>query len=163
MGQFWHDMRNKYAAILGILALGFFLRVLGQVLVAFLRVDFLPPMAEWYSGLIPYPVLLPIQILILVVQVKICWDIYRGSGYFAIRRPRAGSVLCRLSYVYFGAMVLRYIITMYLYPERRWFGGAIPIFFHWVLAAHLFVLGRYQFSRDRCGSSPGVPRVNDYD
>ena len=41
-------MRKKYAAILGI-----FLRVLGQVLVAFFRVDFLPPMAEWYSGLIP--------------------------------------------------------------------------------------------------------------
>jgi hypothetical protein len=147
-------MRKNYAAILGLLALGFFLRVLGQVLVAYFRVDFLPPMAEWYSGLIPYPVLLPIQLSILVVQAKISWDLYRGSGVFAIPRPRAGAVLCWLSYVYFGAMVLRYIMTMYLYPERRWFGGAIPIFFHWVLAAYLFVLGRFQVSANRGDLSP---------
>ena len=141
-------MRKNYAAILGILALCFLLRVLGQVLVAFFGVGFLPPMAEWYSGLIPYSVLLPIQLFILAVQAKITWDIYRGSGVFAIRRPRAGVVLCWLSYVYFGTMVLRYIITMYLYPERRWFGGAIPIFFHLVLATYLFVLGRFQVSVD---------------
>lgn len=147
-------MRNRYAAILGALALAFLFRVLGQVLVAFFRVDFLPPMAEWYSGLIPYPVLLPIQLSILAVQAKISWDLYRGSGVFAIRRPRAGAVLCWLSYVYFGVMVLRYIITMYFYPDRRWFGGAIPIFFHWILAAYLFVLGRIQVAEDRGHSSP---------
>ena len=76
-------MRKSYAAILGILALSFFLRVLGQVLVGFFRVDFLPPMAEWYSGLIPYPVLLPIQLSILMLQAKISSDLYRGRGVFA--------------------------------------------------------------------------------
>jgi hypothetical protein len=147
-------LNNKYATILGVLALAFFLRVLGQFLVAFFRVDFLPPMDEWYSGLIPYPVLLPIQLAILAVQAKISWDLYRGSGVFAKRRPRAGTVLCWLSYLYFSVMVLRYIVTMYLYPERRCFGGAIPIFFHWVLAAYLFVLARFQVLTDRENSSP---------
>lgn len=147
-------MRRVYAVVLGILAFAFFLRVLGQVLVAFFYVDFLPPMAEWYSGLLPYPVLLPMQFLILVVQAKISLDIWRGLDFFAIRRPRAGKVLCWCSYVYFAGMVLRYILTMSLYPERRWFTGTIPIFFHWVLAAYLFVLGRFQVRTDR-GASPG--------
>lgn len=137
-------MRKAYAVVLGILAFAFFLRVLGQVLVAFFQVGFLPPMAEWYSGLLPYPVLLPIQILILIVQAKVSLDIGRDSGFFAARRQRAGKFLCWFSYVYFAAMVLRYVITMSLYPERRWLTGTIPIFFHWVLAAYLFVLGRYQ-------------------
>ncbi len=146
-------MRKIYAVNLGVLAFAFFLRVLGQVLVAFFQVDFLPPMAEWYSGLLPYPVLLPIQLLILVVQAKVSLDIWRDSGFFAIRRPRAGKVLCRFSYVYFAGMVLRYVLTMSIYPERRWFTGTVPIFFHWVLAAYLFVLGRFQVWADG-GASP---------
>jgi hypothetical protein len=100
-------------------------------------------MAQWYSGLIPYAVLLPIQIVILLLQAKISRDIWQGAGFFAIRRPTAGRFLCLFSFVYFLAMVVRYAVTMYLYPERRWFQGTIPIFFHWVLAAYLFVLGRY--------------------
>src|SRR5438128_1846728 len=105
-------MRRRYAIVLGVLAFAFFLRVLGQVLVAFFRVDFLPPMAEWYSGLLPYPALLPIQLLILVVQAKVSRDIWRGAGFFAVRRPRAGQALCWLSYLYFAGMVLRYVLMM---------------------------------------------------
>jgi hypothetical protein len=138
--------RRRYAAALAALAAAFLLRVLGQALVAFGKVGFLPPMSQWYSGLVPYPVLLPIQVLILLVQGKISWDIHRGAGYFARCRPWGGRLLRRLSIVYFAAMVMRYLATMYLYPERRWFSGTIPIFFHWVLAAYLFVLARYQLS-----------------
>ena len=36
-------------------------------------------------------------------------------------------------------MLVRYPVQIYLHPESRWFGGTIPIFFHWVLAA--FVIG----------------------
>ena len=143
-------MRRTYAVVLSLLAFAFFLRVLGQVLVAFFKVDFLPPMTEWYSGLIPYPVLLPIQIVILIVQAKVSRDIWRDSGFFAIRRPRGGRIICWLSFVYFAGMVLRYVLTMSLHAERRWFTGTIPIFFHCVLAAYLFVLGRFQARGSRC-------------
>lgn len=147
-------MRRLYSLLLGVLAFAFLLRVVGQVLVAFFRADFLPPMAEWYSGLIPYPLLLPIQLVILAIQARISWDIRRGSGLFAARRPRVGTFICWFSYIYFLAMVLRYVLTMYLYPERRWLTGTIPIFFHWVLAAYLFVLGQYLRRAGR-GDSPG--------
>jgi hypothetical protein len=136
-------MPATYSVVLGILAVAFLLRVVGQLLVALFEVSFLPPMAQWYSGLIPYPVLLPVQIVILLIQAKISRDIWRGVGFIADRRPTAGRFLCRFSYVYFLAMVVRYAVTMYLYPERRWFQGTIPIFFHWILAAYLFVFGRY--------------------
>jgi hypothetical protein len=39
--------------------------------------------------------------------------------------------------------VVRYVLTMALHPELRWFTGTIPIWFHFVLAAFIFTLGRY--------------------
>lgn len=132
------------AVVLGVLALLFFLRVLGQILVAFGGVRWLPPMDEWYSGLLPYPLLLPAQLVILLVQRKMIADFWRGEGFFVVPRRRLGVAVCWFSLVYFAAMALRYAITMSRYPERRWLGtGTIPIVFHWVLAAYLFVFGRF--------------------
>jgi hypothetical protein len=111
-------------------------------------------MAEWYSGLMPYSILLPIQIGILAVQVKISSDISCGRGYFAAFRPRTGRLLCGFSYVYFATMLLRYVLTMWLYPDHRWFHGTIPIFFHWVLAAYLLALSQYYRSPDEYIASP---------
>ena len=141
-------MRSASAGLLWLLVFAFFLRILGQALVAFLNVGFLPPMAEWYSGLMPYSALLPTQLLILAVQVKIGVDIQRGWGFFAGSHPKVGRFLCWFSYVYFASMVIRYVVTMGMYPERRWFHGTIPIFFHCVLAAYLYLLGQYYKSSD---------------
>ena len=52
-----------------------------------------------------------------------------------------------LSYVYALAMAVRYVVTMTLHPELRWFTGTIPIWFHFVLAAFIYTLGRYQTRR----------------
>jgi hypothetical protein len=43
-------------------------------------------------------------------------------------------------------MAVRYVVRMTRRPEQRWFGGTIPIFFHWVLAAYLFVVGLFHAS-----------------
>jgi len=61
-------------------------------------------------------------------------DFWRGAGFFVVLRPGVGRVLRWLSVVYFTAMLLRYLITGRL---------IIPILFHWVLAANLFVLGYF--------------------
>ena len=107
-------------------------RVAGQALVAFFEVTWLPPMDAWFSGLLPYPLLLPIQIAILLVQIAIDRDLWRGEGFFARRRPRAGRRLQWLAGAYALSMVARYVITR---------SHPIPIVFHWVLAAYLFTLG----------------------
>ena len=135
---------RAYAVALWLLAALFFLRVLGQVLVAFAHVGWLPAMGEWYSGLLPYPLLLPAQILILTVMLKIGLDFSRGAGWSVVPRPRLAPWLVGFSAVYFAVMVIRYVLTMALHPERRWLGtGTIPVVFHWVLAGYLFTLGRF--------------------
>jgi len=130
--------------ILSVLAGLFFLRVLGQALVAFAGVSALPAMPEWYSGLLPYPLLLPTQLVILAVQGKVSLDLLRGRGFFVVPRPGAGRSIQIFAVLYFLAMVLRYALTMAWHPDRRWLGtGTIPIVFHWVLAAYLLTLGRF--------------------
>ncbi len=63
--------RRRYAILLSLLTFLFVLRVLGQILVTFFGVEFLPAMEHWYSGLLPYPILLPIQILMIMVMLKL--------------------------------------------------------------------------------------------
>lgn len=134
----------RYAGLLWLLLALFILRVVGQMLVAFRGVTFLPRMDAWYSGLLPYPILLPVQIVIIVLFGLIAFDISRGSGRFSRPSTRAGVWLGGFSIVYAAAMALRYAITMTVRPERRWLGdGTIPIAFHFVLAAWLFALSRY--------------------
>ena len=140
-------MMLSHAAALALLTLLFFFRVVGQALVAFFGIFWLPPMEQWYSGLIPYPTLLAIQIVMLLVMIKICADIWRPAGFFAVRRPAWSRHLIALSIIYAAAMALRYVLTMLFRPEMRWLGGTIPIFFHFVLAGFIFVLGRYHAQR----------------
>ena len=98
-------------------------------------------MHEW--NLVPYRLLLPIQLGFLVVMAAVVGSLVRGSGWPAGTSPGFGRLLIGLSIVYAGSMVVRYGVRMYRRPSERWFGGAIPIVFHVVLAAFLFTWGRY--------------------
>lgn len=140
---------QTYAAWLWFLLALFCLRVIGQMLVAFLGVSWLPPMEEWYSGLIPYPWLLMSQFLIILIYCRVCIEFTRGRGFFVVPRRALGSGLLSFGCIYLGAMVARYVIRMSLYPHERWLGGSIPIIFHCVLAGFLLVVGGYHWSRIR--------------
>ncbi len=148
------------ALLLWTLLVAFCLRVLGQALVAFWDVNWLPPMEAWYSGLLPYPYLLPSQVLIIALYGKVCVDFTKGEGIFVQPRPMFGRGVLVFGYVYLAAMVLRYVIRMSLYPEARWFGGTIPIFFHWVLAAFIIFFGRYHRDRMRIAAFPGADHAH---
>ncbi len=134
---------RAYAFLLGVLSLAFATRVLGQLLVAVFDVEFLPPMEAWYSGLIPYPALLAIQLVILAVQLEISRELWVGAGPASVPRPALGRTLAWISVVYFLTMVARYLLTSMVLPEAGRFGDTIPIVFHWVLAAYLWVLSRH--------------------
>jgi hypothetical protein len=127
------------AAYLLVFAFLFLLRVAGQVLVWRRSPAWLPPMQEW--NLVPYHVLLPIQVGLLLAMVAIAVTLGRVE-------PRAtfGRVLIALAVVYAAGMVVRYAVRMWRRPEARWFGGAIPIVFHLVLAAFLLTWGSYHVS-----------------
>ena len=132
-----------HGPLLALLTFCFALRVLGQAWVAFFGATWLPAMEQWSSGMIPYFVLLIIQLLMLSLMVKITNEILRAEGIFATRRPHWARFLKQFGAVYAVVMILRYALTMILRPELRWFGPAIPVIFHVVLAGFIFVLGDY--------------------
>ena len=121
-------------ALLWILLTLFVLRVLGQLLVVNGLAPFLPPMEEWQSGLLPYPLLLASQILIIGVLATVCVHFSRGKGFFV--RPRAwlATPLWILGWIYAAGMVVRYAML------RR---DLIPVTFHIVLATFLLVVAHH--------------------
>lgn len=147
---------RSYAIWLFALLVLFCFRVAGQMLVAFAGATFLPSMEEWYSGLLPYPYLLPTQFLIIVLFGKICFDLFRGDGFFSVPRHRLGTSLQVFGIIYLAVMVIRYVLRMSLYPQERWTGGSIPIFFHWVLAAYFLIWASFNRSQEQ--SPPALVR-----
>ena len=61
----------KHGPLLALITFLFACRVLGQSLVAFVGVHWLPAMEQWFSGVIPYPPLLIIQLLLLMLMIRI--------------------------------------------------------------------------------------------
>ena len=121
-------------------------RVLGQLVAALFRPRWLPPMERWQSGLLPYPVLLVGQLIVLTLMAWISVDFSRRAGFWVDPRPRLGLAALWWSYLYFGAMNARYIIRMVRRPDQRWLGGTIPIIFHSVVAAFQWTFGTYHAS-----------------
>ena len=148
---------RRYVVLLSGLTALFALRIAGQLVVAVFDVPFLPQFKDWYSGLVPYPMLLPVQILLLGLMLAIVRDIARSRGFFATLTRRTGHILMRLSYLYAAAMAIRYALTMTLHPELRWFTGTTPIWFHFVLASFLFTLGHFHATRAERPDKGSVP------
>ncbi len=117
----------------------FLLRVIGQLLVTYRRVKWLPSVEHWQSGLLPYPVLLGAQATILGTMGVMIRAVWRGTGWFARPRPRAGRRLMIFGRIYFSSMIVRYVITMAVRPQWRWIGHTIPMAFHCVLATYLML------------------------
>jgi len=150
------NTRHVYAWILFALWLLFCLRVLGQILVMYAGVSFLPRKEEWFSGLMPYPELLGSQVILVLLYGKAWFDLLAGRGWFARPSATFGAGLLKFGCTYLAVMILRYVLRMGLYPRERWVGGCIPIFFHWVLSLFIVVLGLYhlQASGDGLGAGP---------
>ena len=122
----------------------FALRVFGQAFVITRAPRWLPSNEHWYSGLLPYRFLLPAQLLFLAIMIAITLAVYRDEPFFATDGwGRAAPILVVISGVYFVSMALRYVLTMVLRPERRWFKRTIPIWFHMVLAIALWAFADY--------------------
>ena len=115
-------------AHLALYTLLFAVRVAGQLVVRARKPAWLPPTEEW--NLVPYPILLPLQLGLLALMCVV-----------AVDPPPTGDALVGAALLYWLTMAARYTVRMTRNPAERWFGGAIPIVFHCVLAAVLFILG----------------------
>lgn len=120
------------AAYLLLFTVLFAVRVAGQIVVVVSQPVWLPPMEQW--NFVPYGLLLPAQLVILGMM---------GAIVATPAEPRPGVAwgIVAFALVYWGAMAARYALRMTRRPAERWLGGTIPIVFHCVLAAFLFVFG----------------------
>ena len=135
------DSASQYAALMWILLLLFLLRVVGQIVAATLAPAWLPPMPRWYSGLMPYRYLLPTQIVFLIVMTLMALQVGADGATLGThgRSSLLGDAIVWGSYIYALGMVVRSVRYVRAPRERR--GVLIPIIFHFVLAAFLFVYG----------------------
>lgn len=120
----------------------FFLRVIGQVEVLLLSPSWLPPMHDWYSGLLPYPLLLPAQIALLMLMSVLVVREMRADGLAFARPARWRTWVRRFALVYFVVMLSRLVIQLFRGADDVIAAGGIPVAFHWVLALFLLVLSR---------------------
>jgi hypothetical protein len=104
-------------------------------------------MSAWYSGLLPYHLLLPVQILLLMIMSVVAWNRRVRTGRFAAARPRGAMALRIFAGVYFLAMAVRLGINMADNGAEFWREGAIPVAFHWVLALFVMVSARASILR----------------
>jgi hypothetical protein len=132
------------AVFLCLFSVLFLARVAGQVVVRARRPPWLPPTEQW--NLTPYRLLLPAQLAILALMGWIDVDFARDTGFWVEARPELGRGILWFAFVYASVMAVRYVLQMCRRADQRWFGGAIPIVFHWVLASFLFVLGSFHAS-----------------
>ena len=122
-------------ALLLILLALFVARVAGQIVVVLAQPRWLPPMKDWYSGLMAYRYLLPSQLAIIVLMIAMIRQVASGAPP---NRSLAIGILMFAS-VYALAMLVRFVLLRTRHPDCRWYeGGMIPILFHWVLASFLF-------------------------
>jgi hypothetical protein len=131
--------RLRTAGLVAALTL-FFTRVVGQIQVLLLEPEWLPPMQAWYSGLLPYPILLPAQIVLLMLMSLVTYDHVRGRGFFWPSRRAVRTGLRAFAILYAAAMTLRLVVMMSLPPHSLLDSGIIPIAFHWVLASFVWLV-----------------------
>lgn len=140
-----HPIDPEYAApFLWLYSALFLARVAGQLVARRRQPRWLPPTEQW--NLSPYHLLLPTQLVILGLMAWIGASFIAGSGPPVTPRPTFGSVVLVFVGIYATSMAARYAVRMARRPEQRWFGGTIPIVFHFVLAAYLTVFGAYHVS-----------------
>jgi uncharacterized protein len=137
-------MMPPYVRLLFLCWSLFLFRVMAQGLQYFSPVSFLPSFSNWQSGLLPYPLLVFFQVAILTYLL---WIVIIHARRRAVPNRKKGRVLLILASIYVGSMLIRYPLHIIRFPEDRWLGGTLPIFFHLVLATFLATLGQYHFQK----------------
>ena len=94
----WPKTLRSTAVYLWLFTVLLFFRVIGQIVVVLFAPRWLPPMEQWQSGLLPYPVLLAGQAVVLTLMVWISADFSRGAGFFL--RPWPAAALATLWFSY---------------------------------------------------------------
>jgi hypothetical protein len=133
---------QHYAKSLWLCTCLFAFRVVAQLAALLFKPSFLPTFESWHGGVLPYPFLLSIQILIFIWLVRTARQFSLGKTH-PLRR--FGMVIIIFGSLYFLLMLLRLLLGLTIFSEHRWFASYLPAFFHLVLASYLFLYGHFHF------------------
>ncbi len=127
----------RYSIFLYLLASLFLMRLAGQAVQYWFPLGFLPAFGDFQGSSLPYVLLLPIQLLILVFMYWTAWRLGRGK---LLPNGRVGRWLIALGVIYMAGSVTRIIIGMTVADAAAWFTSWIPAVFHVVLAVFVLTL-----------------------
>ena len=128
-----------YRRFLWLLTLLFAFRVVAQLASTVVDFPLLPPFGTWQSGILPYPVLLAFQILILGFMAV---AVRRTHGVAGTPNAWRHRLCLLLGSAYFTAMLFRLVAGQTFLADSSWFAKPLPTFFHLVLATFLLTLGQ---------------------
>jgi hypothetical protein len=128
---------RRYAAALWVLTGLFAFRVMAQP-AALVFDGLLPSFNSWDGGVMPYPVLLVTQIVILGWLARTAWRFSTGT---IVPRRQMGRAALTFGGVYFAVMFLRLLLGATALSHVRWFASPLPAVFHLVLATYLLLYG----------------------
>lgn len=137
-------MSYRYFSWMLLMAGLFGLRVLAQLIQAIYPLPFIPPFQAWHGAVMPYPVLVVSQFLIILVMAVVLLRVKAGA---VVPRRWKYRVCFSLGGLYFSFMAFRLIAGLTFLSDHPWFSKSLPAFFHVVLAAFILLLGHYIYQK----------------
>lgn len=137
---------QHYAKWLWLCSLLFAFRIAAQLFALLFSPKFLPTFESWHGGVLPYPLLLTSQVLILL---WLTWSAHQFSKSKVYPHRRLGLVIIIFACLYFLTMLLRLLLGLTILSETRWFASYLPALFHLVLACYLFLYSHFHFYHGR--------------
>jgi hypothetical protein len=129
---------RTYGWFMLLLAILFLARVLAQLVQFFFHLSFLPPFSAWQSGVLPYPMLIAAQVVIIISMIKIIKQYLRSQ---IVPNAKTAIIFIILGSIYFFFMVFRMIAGLTFASKDSWFHAPLPTFFHLVLATFILTIG----------------------
>lgn len=124
----------RFRLALSLLAALFFLRIIGQLLVRAFEPAALPGEQLWHSEAMPYPVLLILQLVVLLLMAS---AVARLGAMR--RRPMLANALFVFGLLYLFAKIVRFAVGVSGLAPSTWFDVPIATAFHFVLAGWLLI------------------------
>ena len=136
------QISKKYLYIFIILTSIFFVRVFLQITQFFFNVDFLPSFGTWQSGVLPYGILIVLQLIILGLSLWTIFNFKKG-GPKPIRSKGKAYLIIGVAYALI--MIYRLVAGMTFAKDHYWLDARLPTIFHLILASIVITLGAYHF------------------
>ena len=130
------DVLVPYRALLWACIAVFAARVIMQPLAAKWEVRALPSFDAWHSDVVPYSVLLCLQLTTLLLMILGVQVLPRIG-----RKRLTGWIVVGIGWLYSGLMVGRTIVGSFNLNNHSWFDGAVPTAFHFVLVFYIVTMG----------------------